>query len=337
MGSVRATMGRTGYDSPQKRHEKDVLLQRLRQRKLQEAQARQMRQLQLLSRRRVLQQQLQRQHSTEGGGEGGGGAKVLNQGSHVPTWRPAKSISSSMYRENSPARSATTSFPTSMYTQSLTGSVQGVTDRHRHTAPSRRVAHSSMMIPPPPPPLPLPLSLPPPRPSPGYAPVMRGGYTRQEVVDSKMKKPKYAVSRVRLLCGWLSSLHLWERQIEISTLQQELRSGVFLVRLIRHLDPSAVLSNITHKVHSAKAAIENVEQVLGHVLRSKRINRSLNRCDTLTVCCVVLCCVVLCCVVLYCVVLCSAVLCSAVLCCVVLCCAVLCCVVLCCVVLCCIV
>jgi hypothetical protein len=107
---------------------------------------------------------------------------------------------------------------------------------------------------------------------PTHPEVTRGGYIRQEVIDEKIKVPRYSVFQVRLLCGWLNSLHLWHRVIEVENIQAEVRTGVLLVRLVQTLDPHSVFVNVTQRVMSAKPAIENIEQVLGNVLRSKKIN-----------------------------------------------------------------
>ena len=107
---------------------------------------------------------------------------------------------------------------------------------------------------------------------PTHPEVTRGGYIRQEVIDEKIKVPRYSVFQVRLLCGWLNSLHLWHRVIEVENVQAEVRTGVLLVRLVQTLDPHSVFVNVTQRVMSAKPAIENIEQVLGNVLRSKKIN-----------------------------------------------------------------
>ena len=108
--------------------------------------------------------------------------------------------------------------------------------------------------------------------------IMRGGYVRQDVIDEKIKVPRYSVTQVRLLCGWLNSLHLWHRVIEVENIQAEVRTGVLLVRLVQTLDPHSVFINVTQRVMSAKPAIENIEQVLGNVLRTRRIN--INRYST---------------------------------------------------------
>lgn len=120
---------------------------------------------------------------------------------------------------------------------------------------------SSSFIPPPPPP-----------------PVRT--VSRYDSVDPKARAPRHSISRVRLLCGWLTSLRLWHKPLEIENIPLELRSGVFLVRLVQYLDPSAVFVGVTQRVLNAKPAIANIEQVLGHVLRSKKI--STNRCADLT-------------------------------------------------------
>jgi hypothetical protein len=104
--------------------------------------------------------------------------------------------------------------------------------------------------------------------------------SRVEAGESKLRVPRHSISRVRLLCGWLTSLRLWHKPLEIENIPLELRSGVFLVRLVQFLDPSAVFVGVTQRVLNAKPAIANIEQVLGHVLRSKKI--STNRCVNLT-------------------------------------------------------
>ena len=102
--------------------------------------------------------------------------------------------------------------------------------------------------------------------------IMKGGYSRQDVIDEKIKVPRYSVTQVRLLCGWLNSLHLWHCVIKVENIQTEVRTGVLLVRLVQTLDPHSVFINVTQRVMSAKPAIENIEQVLGNVLRTRKIN-----------------------------------------------------------------
>ena len=87
-------------------------------------------------------------------------------------------------------------------------------------------------------------------------------------------KQYHSLPRIKLLCGWLSSLNIWDRDIEPSTLHTELRSGLFLIRLVQTLDPSAVFLSVNVKVHSARPALENLENVLGHVMRTKKVNKN---------------------------------------------------------------
>jgi hypothetical protein len=62
---------------------------------------------------------------------------------------------------------------------------------------------------------------------PTHPEVTKGGYIRQDVIDEKIKVPRYSVFQVRLLCGWLNSLHLWHRVIEVENVQAEVRTGAW--------------------------------------------------------------------------------------------------------------
>jgi hypothetical protein len=100
---------------------------------------------------------------------------------------------------------------------------------------------------------------------------MLGGKSRLNILDTHVKKPKYSILQVRLLCGWLNSLSIWQTDIEIGNLHAVFSSGLFLIELVKHFDSGAKFVNINTTVLHMKPAIENLEQVLSYILRSKRI------------------------------------------------------------------
>ena len=183
-----------------------------------------------------------------------GASASVGTGTGFGRGRPPSSILS---RSPSPHRS-----PSLLRSSDWTA---GASSAHRQGSDPSYVPSLASSLPLPPPPDPFSSSfIPPP-------PPMRATSTRQDALDVKARAPRHSISRVRLLCGWLTSLRLWHKPIEIENIRLELRSGVFLVRLVQFLDPSAVFVGVTQRVLNAKPAIANIEQVLGHVLRSKKI------------------------------------------------------------------
>lgn len=90
---------------------------------------------------------------------------------------------------------------------------------------------------------------------------MLKGHRRKELIDDKMRKPVFSVRRVKYLCRWINSLHMWQNNLDILTLHKEMCSGLLLARLMQLLIPSAKFVNLNARVRTRKAAEENLEQV----------------------------------------------------------------------------
>lgn len=109
---------------------------------------------------------------------------------------------------------------------------------------------------------PLPLSVKPPQ-------------RRKELLESYIRKPKYSVRRVKLLCEWLNSLHLWPTaRITVRNLHKEMLNGLLLARMVKRVNPGVIFVNLNQKALTKKSAMQNLEQALGHIWRSKSLNNS---------------------------------------------------------------
>lgn len=97
---------------------------------------------------------------------------------------------------------------------------------------------------------------------------------RKELLDSHIRKPKYSVRHVTQLCNWLTGLAIWPRPICISNLHKEMCSGLLLAKLMQHLVPGTKFMHLNEKVLTKKTALQNLEQALGVVWRSKSVNNS---------------------------------------------------------------
>ncbi len=97
---------------------------------------------------------------------------------------------------------------------------------------------------------------------------------RKELIESYIRKPKYSVRRVTLLCEWVNSMHIWPNKLTITTLHKEMCNGLLLANLVKKLNPDVQFVHLNEKPLAKKAALENLEQALGHVWRSKSLNNS---------------------------------------------------------------
>lgn len=96
----------------------------------------------------------------------------------------------------------------------------------------------------------------------------------RELIDSYIRKPKYSVRRVTLLCEWINSMHIWSNKLTISTLHKEMCNGLLLANLVKKLNSEVQFVHLNEKPLAKKAALENLEQALGHIWRSKSLNNS---------------------------------------------------------------
>lgn len=100
------------------------------------------------------------------------------------------------------------------------------------------------------------------------------GYDRKVLLSSKLQKPLYSVRRVKQLCKWITSMHVWERPVVITNLHSEMCSGVLLCNIMKTLVPEIELIHVSEKVLSKRAAIENLEKALGIIWRSNCVNNA---------------------------------------------------------------
>lgn len=104
--------------------------------------------------------------------------------------------------------------------------------------------------------------------------VPSGPPRKRELATSHIRRPKYSVRRVALLCEWINSLHIWPNLVSVLTLHKEMVNGVLLARLVKSLNPEVQFVHLNEKALAKKAAVENLEQALGHIWRSKSLNNS---------------------------------------------------------------
>jgi hypothetical protein len=50
------------------------------------------------------------------------------------------------------------------------------------------------------------------------------GHRRKELLDDRIRKPKYSVRRVNQICKWINGLHIWATPLDIPGLQYSLMS-----------------------------------------------------------------------------------------------------------------
>ena len=103
---------------------------------------------------------------------------------------------------------------------------------------------------------------------------LRGGYSRQAVLETHVKKPQFSPKKRKLLCGWLNSLSIWPQRIDVENLHSSVCSGLLLIKLIRHYEPTVKFKIVHEKVLRMRLALENLEQALGYMMRSKQLNNS---------------------------------------------------------------
>lgn len=97
---------------------------------------------------------------------------------------------------------------------------------------------------------------------------------RKELVETYIRKPKYSVRRGTLLCEWINSLHVWAKPLSILVLHKEMCNGLLLARIVKHLNPEVQFVHLNEKPLAKKAAMDNLDQALGHIWRSKSLNNS---------------------------------------------------------------
>lgn len=97
---------------------------------------------------------------------------------------------------------------------------------------------------------------------------------RKELIETYIRKPKYSVRRVHLLCEWINSLHIWPNKVTIMSLHAEMCNGVLLSRIVKHANPNVLFIHLNERPLTKRAAITNLEQSIGYIWRSKSLNNS---------------------------------------------------------------
>jgi hypothetical protein len=97
---------------------------------------------------------------------------------------------------------------------------------------------------------------------------------RKELVESYIRKPRNSARRVTLLCEWINSLYIWPSRVTIKTLYKDMCNGLLLLNMLKHANPTVKFKHINERALTKRSAIENLEQALGHIWRSKSLNNS---------------------------------------------------------------
>mmetsp|Transcript_16858 Transcript_16858/g.25360 ORF Transcript_16858/g.25360 Transcript_16858/m.25360 type:complete len:1542 (-) Transcript_16858:189-4814(-) len=98
------------------------------------------------------------------------------------------------------------------------------------------------------------------------------GYDRRELIDTHLQKPKLSVRRVKQLCKWVVSLRVWPRPVDAMSLHKEFCNGLLLARIMTAVVPGCKFLHLNERALTKKAALDNLEQALGVVWRSKCVN-----------------------------------------------------------------
>jgi hypothetical protein len=98
------------------------------------------------------------------------------------------------------------------------------------------------------------------------------GYNRLELVETHIKKTQPSLPRGRLLCMWINSLHIWPSEVTILNLHSSICNGMLLADLVKKLIPSTQYMHLNKKALARVPALENLDQALGAIWRSKCVN-----------------------------------------------------------------
>lgn len=101
-------------------------------------------------------------------------------------------------------------------------------------------------------------------------------YNRIELINSHIKQPIYSVRRAKQLCKWINGMHIWHSPLSLSSIHEDFCNGLLLRNLMKKLmilPPDAIIP-VNEKPLTTAIAHENLEKVLGLILRSKHVNKS---------------------------------------------------------------
>jgi len=100
---------------------------------------------------------------------------------------------------------------------------------------------------------------------------------RGELVGASARTmpPRFSLQRLELYVEWINSLRVWESRIDVSSLTQEMASGLLLCAIMEHLVPGTSYQGLHKRPLSRLAAVHNIEQGLAVVWRAAQVNNSL--------------------------------------------------------------
>lgn len=92
-------------------------------------------------------------------------------------------------------------------------------------------------------------------------------------------KPRAATQKISLrkmtsYCRWLNSTGVWALDVSVRSIHEQLKDGLLLCRLMQKLVPGTTYERLHRKPRTRATKIANIEQALGVIWRSKRVNHS---------------------------------------------------------------
>lgn len=92
-------------------------------------------------------------------------------------------------------------------------------------------------------------------------------------------KPRAAMQKVSLrkmmsYCRWLNSTGIWTLDLSVRNIHEQLKDGLLLCRLMQTLVQGTKYERLHRKPRTKATKIANLEQALGVIWRSKRVNHS---------------------------------------------------------------
>ena len=100
------------------------------------------------------------------------------------------------------------------------------------------------------------------------------GYRRDDLLRSKLRKPKVSVRKLGQYVRWLNTTRVWPSAIEVSSLHGEMRNGLLLCKLMKELVPKTEYKGLNDRPLSQRPAIANLEQALSVIWTSRRVNNT---------------------------------------------------------------
>lgn len=104
-----------------------------------------------------------------------------------------------------------------------------------------------------------------------------------ELRRSKLEKPKVSLRKLGQYVRWLNSMRVWPKEVQVSSLHSDLCNGLLLCRLMKKLVPFELkgkemvpseYKGLNLRPLSQKPAIANLEQALGVIWRSGKVNNT---------------------------------------------------------------